>query len=142
MAYLSGTYAYSVDDRGRLAVPAKLRDKLGDVVWVTIWQGKLRLYPEAAWEIQVKHVLDMSGWENNGSDMRLAVFSEAYDCQIDGQGRILIPANLREAVGITENVVIVGAGDHVQIWDRAQWNVKRQDLDQQPSLRSTTGTPK
>lgn len=133
MKYFSGSYAHSVDDRGRLAVPSRLRERLGDALVVT--KGRQRylvVYSAADWDTQVEQVLKVPTFDAAGINLRLSIFADAAECDFDKQGRILIPAALREYAGIVENVIIVGAGDHVQIWDCDAWELKRKALVESP----------
>jgi MraZ protein len=133
MQYLYGSYTHNLDERGRLAMPSRLRDRLGDSVWVTKGKEKcLMVYPEATFDALVKHVLDSAPWDSAGVDMRLYFFGDAVQCEFDKQGRILVPANLRADVAIEDGAIIIGAGDHLQVWDPAVWAAKRQKLDEQP----------
>jgi MraZ protein len=133
MKYFSGSYAHSLDDRGRLAIPSRLRERLGDALVVTKGRERyLVVYPAADWDAQVEQVLAVPAFDAAAIDLRLSIFADASDCDVDKQGRILIPASLREFAGIAENVTIVGAGDHVQIWDCNAWEIKSKALAERP----------
>ena len=132
---LSGSYAHSLDDRGRIAVPAKLREKLGDGVWVTVSLGKLGLYPPDVWQRHIERYLAVSPFDPAGLNDRLDIFSMAQECDIDKQGRVLIPPDLRQAVRLSNDVVLVGVGDHIQVWNQDDWRVMRGRLDERQAQR-------
>ncbi len=134
--YFTGNYSHNLDDRGRLAIPARLRDKLGDVVWVTNGRKCLVLYPDSTWTTLADQVLALPMWDPRAGEMRRFVFGDAAECEIDTQGRILIPSNLRETAGVGESVAIVGAGDYIEIWDRDTWNVEHKKLIDNPPMAS------
>jgi MraZ protein len=131
----TGDYSHTLDDRGRLAIPAKMREKLGSVVWVTGgWDKCLVLYPDSTWESMTEELSKLPPpWEaRRARDLQRFFYSRAAECEIDRQGRILIPANLRQDAGITGNVAIVGAGDSIEIWDLSIWEAKRKSLIENP----------
>lgn len=131
----SGSYSHNLDDRGRLAIPVKMREKLGDVVWVNLGVGDcLVIYPDDAWLGPANDVLSVPPWVPEAADMRLVLFGSASQCEIDKQGRILIPPHLRETARIGESVVVAGAGDHIQIWDSKAYIEKINQLRAKPPV--------
>ena len=139
MERLTGTYFHTLDDRGRVALPAKLREKLGEKVAVTngIAHHSLVVYPEDKWDVISDHILAAPAVNEEENDIRLFFFGDATEADVDGQGRIAIPEYLREYAGMTGEVAIVGAGDHIQIWDKEAWIAKRAALRAKaPSLPS------
>jgi MraZ protein len=134
MSYFTGTYLHTLDERGRIALPAKLREKLGEKVAVTYGRTEqsLAVYPYAVWEVTVKKVLEQPVVNDSENDMRLFFFGNAWEGAADGQGRIPLPDHMREATGLSGEVAVVGAGDHVQIWDKEAWISKRADLRKRP----------
>lgn len=101
-------------------MPAKLRDELGDRFTVTKGlDGCLSIYPEKEWDALEEKIraLPMS----KARDLQRFFFSAAFDAEMDAQGRILIPANLRTHAGLTKEAVIIGASNHAEIWDAAKW---------------------
>ena len=116
---MTGQYFHNIDAKGRLFIPAKLREQLGDTLHVTVGQdGCLSVYSDTEWE-KFQQKLD----ERNFTDVKKLRLMFAYmaDCEPDAQGRILIPAKLREYAGLTKEVVVVGSFDRAEIWSAERW---------------------
>lgn len=117
---MKGEYKHSIDAKGRLAIPAKLRDELGERFTVTKGlDGCLAIYPEREWEGLEERIraLPMS----KSRDLQRFFFSAAFDAELDAQGRILLPANLRQYAALVKEATIIGASNHAEIWDSAKW---------------------
>lgn len=117
---MKGEYQHTVDAKGRMFVPARLRDELGERFTVTKGlDGCLAAYPAAEWDRLEANIraLPMS----KARDLQRFFFSAAADVELDSQGRILLPANLRTYAGIGKDVVVIGASGHAEIWDAARW---------------------
>ena len=110
-----GKFNHAVDAKGRLAIPAPMREKLGDDFYVTIsFENCLTVYTTERWKKAEEKLETMS----QAAQMELRqLFSNASYVELDAQGRILLTQNLRDAAGIKKNVTIVGTGLYVQIWD-------------------------
>ena len=110
-----GKFHHSVDAKGRLFIPARLREKLGDSFYVTIsFEDCLTIYSTERWKRAEEKLETMS----QTAQMELRpLFSNASYVELDGQGRIQLTQNLRDAAGIEKNATIVGTGLYVQIWD-------------------------
>jgi MraZ protein len=120
---LTGEFRHNIDAKGRLIVPSRLREELGDRVVLTTWfENCIAMWSEERFESRVAQRL-LSERNSNprlrSSARRIA--SSAHTDGIDGQGRISVPAGLREGAGIEREVVVVGALDHAEIWDPAKW---------------------
>jgi MraZ protein len=110
-----GTYYHSLDTKGRLSIPARLRDDLGEVFYVMrSLEPCLTAYSIERWDSAMEKLKTMT--QEEWIRMR-PLFSLAAKCEIDVQGRILIPQNLRDKVGLKRDVTIVGTGLYVQFWD-------------------------
>jgi MraZ protein len=125
--HFSGTYAYAMDAKGRVAVPARFRDQMAKagetelVIAPAIKEPHLKLYPGSSW-LALREKIEAIGNPLERQKVRRVVLSRAHDLSPDGQGRVLVPQMLRSAAGIGEEVVIVGDGDHVQLWSPARWD--------------------
>ncbi len=117
---MKGEYKHSIDAKGRLAIPAKLREELGEHFTVTKGlDGCLAVYPEAEWEGLEQRIRSMP--MSKARDLQRFFFSAAFDAELDSQGRILLPANLRKYAGLTKETVVIGAFNHAEIWDAEKW---------------------
>lgn len=118
-----GEYSHTIDTKGRVIVPAKFRDKLGEGSVVTKgFDGCLFVYPEDEWE---KFEARLSGLPLNNEKVRKVTrffFASAADCEIDKQGRFLIPSGLRDFGGLEKDVVMVGVLNRIEIWSKDRWN--------------------
>ncbi|MBE6015465.1 MAG: division/cell wall cluster transcriptional repressor MraZ [Lachnospiraceae bacterium] len=118
-----GEYSHSIDSKGRVIVPAKFRDKLGEESVLTKGlDGCLYVYPKEEW---IKFEEKLNQLPLNRKDARKMTrffFAGAADCEIDKQGRVLIPAVLREFAGLEKEVVMVGIMNRIEIWSRERWN--------------------
>jgi len=117
---VKGEYKHSIDAKGRLAIPAKLREELGAHFTVTKGlDGCLAVYPDAEWEGLEQRIRSMP--MSKARDLQRFFFSAAFDAELDSQGRILLPANLRKYAGLTKETVVIGAFNHAEIWDAEKW---------------------
>ena len=116
---LIGKYQHNIDAKGRLFIPAKFREQLGDVFYVTIGlDGCLSVYSDSKWE----QLLEKYDTLSLAQARKVRVlFANAAECQPDSQGRILIPANLREYAALDREVVINGAVKSVELWTPDRW---------------------
>jgi len=114
-----GEYAHSVDSKGRMIFPAKLREELGEgfVIFKGL-DGCIWAYTKEDWD----------AFEDKIASLPVAkarklqrFYSANYPCEPDGQGRILIPQSLRTYAGITKDVIIAGVQRRVEIWDAQRW---------------------
>jgi len=116
---MTGEYQHSLDSKGRLFIPAKLRDELGEIFYITISMDRcLCAYSSDNWDALSARVNAMPYVKQRR--MR-PLFAHAARCELDSQGRALIPANLRDYAGFGKNVTVVGCNNHAELWDSAAW---------------------
>ena len=119
---LIGEYVHSLDVKGRLIMPAKLRQDIGETFIVTKGlDGCLFAFSQEEWlnfETKLK-ALPLS--DKNARNFVRFFLSGATECEVDKQGRFLIPTNLRQAANLEKDVIIVGVGTRLEIWDKATW---------------------
>ena len=110
-----GTFYHSLDAKGRLFIPARLREDLGEIFYVTISTEKcLMVYSKPRWDRALERLEAMP----QAQQIKLRqLFSQASKCELDGQGRIQLPQQLRDFAELKKNITIVGTGVYVQIWD-------------------------
>lgn len=117
-----GTYDHSIDTKGRVIVPAKFREPLGDSFVVTLGlDGCLFGYPEEEWMDFVKQLKELPGTKE-ARKLQRYFMAGAAPCDVDKQGRILIPSKLREAAGLEKDIVFVGVMSKIEIWSKARWD--------------------
>lgn len=117
---LIGEYSYNMDLKGRMNFPSKLRDDLGDVFIITKGLDKcLFVFSIEEWERLAEEIKSLP--RSKSITMQRFYFGSAQDITPDKQGRILIPANLREYAGIDKDVVVVGALNRAEIWNKQSW---------------------
>mgnify|MGYP000565627114 FL=1 len=114
-----GKYKHSVDPKGRLFVPSKLRDELGEAFYVTLGLDHcLSVYSDEGWARFNESLKGKSFTEIKRLRMMYAYMT---DCVTDAQGRILLPAKLRQYANLEKEVVIIGIFDRAEIWNAALW---------------------
>ena len=131
---LLGEYNHTIDGKGRVIIPARLRDDLGDsIVICNGLEGCLFVYSQEEWESFVNELKSLPRMNKDARMFKRYFFGSANEGSFDRQGRVLVPTPLRKAAHLEKEVVLVGVQDRVEIWDKALWEEKRQiseeDLD-------------
>ena len=125
---LIGEYQHSVDPKGRVIIPSRFREELGIRFILTKgFDGCLYAYSMTGWEKVEQTLADL---DFGGKDMRAFerwFFGGAVECEIDKQGRIIIPQNLREFAHLSKDVVIIGNRSKVEIWGKDEWEKYSQE---------------
>ena len=117
-----GEYNHTIDAKGRLIIPAKLRDELGDHFVVTKGlDGCLSIYAMNEWKaLEAKiHALPLT--MPSARKFSRFILAGAAECELDKMGRILLPQVLRQAAELNKEVVLVGVGSRIEIWDKDKW---------------------
>lgn len=118
-----GEFEHAIDAKGRLIIPAKFRDQLGFKFVVTRgMDGCLFGYPITQWELLEKKLSELPLTKKDARSFVRFFYSAATECEFDKQGRINIPATLREHAGLTKKCVIVGVSNRFEIWSEDRWN--------------------
>ncbi len=117
-----GEYSHSVDSKGRLIVPAKFREQLGEQFVVTKGvDGCLYVYSAEEWKRIEEKFREINLTTKDARRFMRFFFAGAAACEVDRQGRILLPAVLREYAGLDKDVVLVGVLTKIEIWDRTRY---------------------
>jgi MraZ protein len=117
-----GRFEHSVDTKGRVAVPARFRDRLsGELILTRGNDGCLYLFTEESWEPLAAKLNALPTGDEDARNLRRAVFSSAEPVELDKQGRVIIPDHLRQYAGISGDVSIIGLGEYIEIWDTQAW---------------------
>ena len=122
-----GKYRHSVDPKGRLFVPAKLREELGEAFYVTLGLDKcLTVHTQTSWDRLMEKYESVPTYQFGRLRFLLA---NVVKCEPDKQGRFLLPPDLRAYANITQNVVFIGQGTHAEIWDAEAYDrLEREQL--------------
>lgn len=119
-----GEYNHTIDAKGRLIVPAKFREELGEAFVITNGNdGCLNIYTEEAWETFLGKLKLLPNNRDTRSIVRKFV-SQANRVEVDKQGRILIPTVLRDYAELDKDVVLAGAIDKIEVWDKSKWDAE------------------
>lgn len=124
---MKGEFQHNIDAKGRLFIPAKLREELGKMFIITKGlDGCLFVYSASAWEVLEDNINQLP--LSKSRNLQRFFFSSAADCVPDAQGRVLIPQNLREYAALQKEVTIIGVSGRVEIWNTARWKAINEEL--------------
>ena len=120
---LMGEYSHSLDTKGRLIMPAKLRQDIGETFIITKGlDGCLFGFSKQEWTNFEEKLKTLPLTNKNARDFVRFFLSGATECEIDKQGRFLIVANLRQYASMEKEVVIIGVGTRIEIWNKQKWD--------------------
>ncbi len=118
-----GEFQHTVDQKGRLAIPAKFREELADGAVVTRGLDKcLVIYPGSEWASLAERVSRLPQTQPNVRTLSRLLFSGAVDLSLDSQGRTILPQYLRKYAGIAANVAVIGLYQRIEVWGLDEWN--------------------
>jgi MraZ protein len=123
---LSGTYARTLDDKNRLAVPKRLCEDFGEPELQSLYAApgtdkSLLLYSPAGFEKLARRIAKKSSNRVEFRNYKRLFYSRAEKVDLDSQGRIRLPERLTDFAGLTRDVVLVGVHDHAEVWDAGAW---------------------
>jgi MraZ protein len=125
-----GEYAHTIDDKGRLTLPAKYRADLAAGLVVTRGIDKcLFVFPRAEWDKLSAKLDALPLTDPQAREFRRLIFSGAIDDELDKQGRVLLAQYLRDYAGLNGNVIVAGLNTHMEIWAPDAWNAIRANFD-------------
>ena len=125
MKNVTGTYEHSIDSKGRLFIPSKLRVELGDTFYLAMGIDTcLAIYPQSTWD---RFTEKFSSLPMSQSKAMRPLFANAAKCELDSQGRIVIPQKLRRYAGLDKDVVILGVNDRAEIWSADAWQAQEEE---------------
>jgi MraZ protein len=120
---LLGEYQHNLDTKGRMAIPAKFRDKLSSGAIITRGiDNCLFVFANTEWEKLAQKLIALPLAQADARAFVRLMLSGATDVEIDSQGRILIPDSLRKYAGLKKTVVVAGLYNRIEVWDEATWN--------------------
>ena len=118
-----GEYQHNLDTKGRIIIPAKFRDELGDTMVVTRWlDGCLAIYTMEQWQSLYEKLRTLPSTKREARRFTHMIMAKASECTLDTQGRIRLPQPLIQEASLEKACVVIGVSDHVEIWDQEKWN--------------------
>ena len=133
-SFLTGEFRHTLDDRGRVAVPARFRARLGEGATLSRWLDScLTLFPADEWSAFATKLQALPTTDPRAREFGRFMSSGAVEVELDRQGRVLVPEYLRRYAGIDEGeVVIVGALNRLEIWAPSAWEPYRSKIEDEP----------
>jgi MraZ protein len=125
-----GTFDYVMDERGRVPLPPVYRDAFREGLVLSLGHPDrcLRVYTRTAFDEQADEFTADSTMSQRGRDLRRAFFASARHVELDNQNRILIPPPLRQSAGLEKQVLVIGNGECLEIWEPSLWEQESQRL--------------
>ena len=121
-SFIFGEYAYSIDNKGRIIIPPKFRDFLGDTFVITKGlDGCLFVFPQEEWINFEQKLGGLPITDKNARNFTRFFFASATECALDKQGRVMIPAVLREFAKLEKSARVVGVKSRIEIWSDERW---------------------
>jgi MraZ protein len=135
-AFLTGEFRHALDDRGRVAIPARFRTRLGQGATLARWlDGCLAIFPGDAWDELAAKLQALPTTNAAARQFGRFMSSGAVDVELDKQGRVLVPSYLREYAGLEAGeVVVVGALNRLEIWAPSAWQPYRSKIEDEPEV--------
>lgn len=135
-----GAAYLNLDAKGRLAVPAKQRERLlaagGASLVLTVDRARcLLLFPAPAWEVVERDFSELPAFDDTALDLRRLYLGNAEDVEMDSQGRILLPQHLRAFASLDKRVAFVGLGVKFEIWDEQRWRDRNEATLNDPASK-------
>lgn len=128
---LTGEFNHSIDAKGRLIIPSKLRESLGEHFVITKgMDGCLFLYPENEWEAFEDKLRTLPLTNKKARDFKRFFLGSAVEGELDKQGRVLISSSLRAYASLDKEVVLAGVLDMVEIWSKDAWEARTADVEE------------
>jgi len=127
-----GQYEHSVDEKGRLAVPAKFRKSLSTGAIITKGlDGCLFVFPMDRWQKMAESIGELPYTKSSARTYARLILASAADVEFDKQGRVIVPNYLRKYAQLTTQVIVAGLYDRIEIWSNASWRKQMAKVDQE-----------
>jgi MraZ protein len=128
-----GINSVNLDAKGRMALPARLREAISErgdanlVVTIDTRERCLLLYPLTEWEVVQARLESLSNMRRNARLVQRLLIGHATDVELDGNGRLLLPAMLRDFAGLSKKLVLLGQGNKIEIWAEDLWQKRLEE---------------
>ena len=127
-----GEYEYTIDQKGRVTIPPKFREAFkGGIVLLRSYDKCITACTVAEWGKMAEQLSRLPVTQSKMRRLNRATFSSAFSLDLDGQGRVVLPATLRQYAGVTNDVVIAGVRDCLEIWSKEDWLAEQQLISEQ-----------
>ena len=139
-----GTFDHSLDAKHRLTVPSKLRTAFAEGAFLVREADRcISLYPSTTYSALTQSALSgLNPLSAQAKELKRMLYGNATDTELDSAGRVMVPARMLAHAGIERDVVVTGAGDCLELWDRATWESYDAELAQRaPDLTASLGHP-
>ena len=132
----TGEFHHTVDEKGRVAIPARFRAELAGGAWVSKWMdGCLAVHTRGSWEALAAKALLLPLSDADARTFKRAIFGTGFEIDFDGQGRFVIPPTLRAFAGLEGTAVVVGTIDHLELWSPARWATYSDQMNESGGAR-------
>jgi len=127
-----GEYEYTIDQKGRVTIPPKFREAFkGGIVLLRGYDKCITACTVAEWDRRAEELSKLPMTQSKSRRLNRATFSSAFSLDLDGQGRVVLPAPLRQYAGVASEVVIAGVRDCLEIWSKEDWLAEQQLMGEQ-----------
>jgi MraZ protein len=133
-----GKYSHTIDNKGRLIIPSKFRDEIGDAKLVVVpwWEENLSVFTQEGFREYVKSLDELQGSAEARRRIKRFITSGADECRLDAQGRILLNQELRNYAHLSGDVMLTGNMDSFEIWNKDVWAKVEEKLTDADEMRS------
>lgn len=124
-----GSFAHTLDEKGRLMIPRKMREELGYKAYIMQgFDGSLSVYTEERFALLSEEFAKLPFNQKKNRDYLRAQFASTFEMEVDKLGRVQIPTALLKKFDISRNVTVLGMGDHIEIWDTNKYEAYEQGI--------------
>jgi MraZ protein len=125
-----GEFDHTIDDKGRLSVPARFRPSLDEGLTITRGLDRcLVIWDVDSWRAMAERIQSLNGWQADARRIQRHFFAGAVQAQPDKLGRVVIPQYLRSYANLQTDVVVVGLADRIEVWARDEWERERSEAE-------------
>ncbi len=135
-----GQFEHTIDIKGRITIPNKFRNLLGEGFVITrSLDGCLSIYDKEDWDKLKNKLNELPYTDERARVLKRFTLGSSDMCEPDKQGRILIPITLRKNANLIQDVMFVGVGDHIEVWDKSMWESKNDFSDYEKLSKDMEG---
>jgi len=125
-----GEYQPNITEGSRIVLPKKLRDQIRgeELILSKGFERCVFVYDKEDWVFEAQKQVENPITDSKTRDIKRYMFSGAIEASVDAQGRIVLPNTLKDYAGLDKNTVVIGAGDHIEIWDTKNWETHSEKI--------------